>query len=88
MVCLDGRHRVEQGRLARLLAERPDDPDGATEYTWAAARAIHRSSSAMDWYDALADPRVPNATFVVGNNDLAAPTVKVDTGRASRARAG
>lgn len=75
VVYLDGRHRVEQGRLARLLAERPDDPDGATEYTWAAARAIHRSSSAMDWYDALADPE-SNATFVIDNNDLAAPTIR------------
>ncbi|MEZ5219797.1 MAG: hypothetical protein R2715_25200, partial [Ilumatobacteraceae bacterium] len=75
VVYLDGRHRVEQGRLARLLAERPDDPDGATEFTWAAARAIHRSSSAMDWYDALADPE-SNATFVIDNNDLAAPTIR------------
>ncbi|MEZ5257267.1 MAG: hypothetical protein R2705_10380 [Ilumatobacteraceae bacterium] len=75
VVYLDGRHRVEQGRLAQPARRAPDDPDGATEFTWAAARAIHRSSSAMDWYDALADPE-SNATFVIDNNDLAAPTIR------------
>jgi uridine kinase len=76
VVYVDGRRRVADGRIARVTADCPVDPVAAFVHVVAWCARLVRYVDGQARYHAECDP-VAGADLVIGNDDLAAPVVRV-----------